>query len=130
MPAETATINNLISDFETKPNLITALASLDLSNWVGELKVANATFNEKYIERTQEFAISNPENIKTKRVVATTAYYALREMLTSQAIVNKNIAPYPKAISEINTLIEQYNSILKLRTTKGGNEDGEEKPTR
>lgn len=51
--AETATLNNLLRDWENKPELAEAIASFNISSWVAEMKTANDVFNAQYLSRTQ-----------------------------------------------------------------------------
>jgi Family of unknown function (DUF6261) len=109
--AETALINNLVTDWETKPELANALATLGLTNWKDELKTANQLFNDRYIARTQDMATASVDNVKTKRLEGNTAYYELRDHINA----NMTLAPSPllvKTTNEINALITQYNQLL------------------
>ncbi len=109
--AETALINNLVTDWETKPELINALATLGLTTWKDELKTANQLFNDRYIARTQDMATASVDNVKTKRLEGNTAYYELRDHINA----NMTLAPSPllvKTTNEINALITQYSQLL------------------
>lgn len=79
--AETATVNNLLRDWENKPDLADAITTFNLTSWVNELKAANEEFNTKYLLRTQEYGDASPETIKTKRDETNIAYYALRDRI-------------------------------------------------
>lgn len=114
--SETAIINNLCSDWENKPALATAINILKLGDWLNRLKSHNEDFNQKYLARTQDYATASPENLKNKRAEAMTAYYDLRKFLEAFSTIQSSPA-YDKAISELNALIEQYNSLLKARAT-------------
>jgi hypothetical protein len=112
--AETALINNLVTDWETKPELANALATLGITSWKDELKTANALFDERYIARTQDMATASPDNLKTKRLEGNTAYYELRDHINA----NMTLAPsllLVKTTNEINALITQYNQLLANR---------------
>lgn len=118
LQAETATVSNMVTDLETRADLIAAITKLGIANWVTELKTANQLFSEKYIARTSELANNNPSTIKQKRIDGNTAFYQLRDMLQSYHVITKGAAPYPKTINEINALIDQYNVILIKRATE------------
>jgi hypothetical protein len=114
--AETALINNLVSDWETKPELIDPLATLALVAWKDELKTANQLFNERYIARTQDMASASADNVKTKRTEGNQAYYELRNHINAYM----TLAASPmlvKATNEINALIVQYNQLLAGRAS-------------
>jgi Family of unknown function (DUF6261) len=118
LQAETATVKSIVTDMETRTDLVAAVSTLSLAPWVAELKTANLLLGDKYIERTTELAGASTDNIKQKRIECNTAYYSLRDMLQSYSIITKGAAPYPKTISEINALIDQYNIIITKRATE------------
>jgi Family of unknown function (DUF6261) len=113
--AETATINNMVSDFETKPELTAAMTALNLTGWKNELKAANTDFSTQYIARTIDLATASPDNLKTKRLEANAAFYDLRNHIDAFATISPS-ALYTKTINEINVLITQYNALLVGRT--------------
>jgi hypothetical protein len=121
LPAETAIIESLVTDLTTKQNFVSAVTELGIADWVDELKTANALLNQKYIDRTVELGNVNPNTIKDKRAVAYEQYYLLRDMLIAQATVQRNATPYPKTLSELNALIDQYNVLLIGRSSTPDN---------
>jgi len=115
--AETATLNNLLRDWENKPELTDAITSFTLNSWVNELKTANEEFNTKYLSRTQEYGDASPETIKTKRDETNTAYYALRDRIDAlHLLVETPPSPYATVINQLNALTDQYNKLLVNRT--------------
>lgn len=115
--AETATINNLLRDWENKPELADAITTFSISAWVNELKIANEEFNTKYLSRTQEYGDASPETIKTKRDETNTAYYALRDRIDAlHLLVETPPSPYATVINQLNALTDQYNKLLINRT--------------
>jgi len=112
--AETASVNGIISDWETKPELTAALATLGITTWAAELKTANQLFNQKYLERTQEYGAANPDTLKAKRDETMVVYYEMRKFLDAYSVI-QNTPAYQKAISELNALIDQYNGLLNGR---------------
>ena len=115
--AETSTIKGIVNDWETKPELTGAIAKLGLTAWVTELKTANLLYEQKYLERTQEYGAANPDTLKSKREEMMTAYYELRKFLDAYSIIQPGAA-YEKTINEINALIDQYNTLLNSRATE------------
>ncbi len=118
LQAETATVTSIVTDMETRTDLVATINTLGLTSWVAELKTANQLLSDKYIERTTELAGANTDTIKQKRIDCNTAYYSLRDMLQSYNTITKGVAPYPKTIGEINALIDQYNNVLAKRATQ------------
>ena len=112
--AETASINGIVSDWETKPELTAALATLGLTEWKNELKTANTTFDQKYLERTQAYGAASPDTLKAKREETVVIYYELKKYLDAYAVI-QNTPVYQKTISELNALIDQYNLLLNSR---------------
>ena len=119
--AETSTINGIVNDWETKPELIAAITKLGLTGWVAELKTANQLFEQKFIQRTQEYGAANPDTLKAKREEAMVAYYELRKFIEANSVVNPSEA-YVKLINELNALIDQYNELLSSRPAESAPE--------
>lgn len=114
--AETATLNNLIRDWEGKPELITAISEFNLGEWMAELKTANEEFNTKYLSRTQEYGDASPETIKLKREEVNVAYYALRDRIDAlHLLVETPPSPYVTIINQLNAFTDQYNALLVNR---------------
>jgi hypothetical protein len=113
-PTESATLDSLTNDWETKPELIAAISQLGLNTWVAELKTANQLFKQKYLERTQEYGAANPETMKAKREETVLAYYELRKFLDANSVLHPS-ETYTKLINELNSLIDQYNVLLNSR---------------
>ncbi len=121
--AETATLNNLIRDWENKPELINAVASFNLSAWINEMKTANDLFNTAYLSRTQEYGDASPETIKSKREEVNAAYYALRDRIDAlHLLVETPPSPYATVINQLNALTDQYNVLLVNRKDIPGND--------
>ena len=115
--AETATLNNLLRDWENKPDLADAITSFNLTSWVNELKTANEEFNTQYLLRTQEYGDASPETIKSKREETNAAYYALRDRIDAlHLLVETPPSPYATVINQLNALTDQYNNLLINRT--------------
>lgn len=115
--AETATLNNIISDWEENGTLEQALASLHLTRWKDYLKEKNTQFSKKYIDRTQEYGQASPENIKLKRHETNEVYYHLKKITEAHAAITPSVS-YEALFNDLNALIGQYVNLLKLRQTK------------
>lgn len=116
--SETATINGILNDWKTRPELQTAIKALQLAPWLAELEAANTEFNTKYLARTQELGAASPDTLKLKRVAVANAYYEMRDYLNSYFTINKGETPFAKATNELNALIAQYNTLLVNRNNK------------
>lgn len=113
-PAETASINGIISDWETKPELAGALVILGVEDWKDELRTANEVFDQKYIERVKEYGAANPDTLKEKREETMNVYSELRKYLDANSVLH-NTPHYEKTMKELNALIGQYNTLLNTR---------------
>ncbi|WP_310560651.1 DUF6261 family protein [Flavobacterium sp.] len=114
--AETATITSLIMDWENKAPLVGAFTTLNLTAWKNELKAANIAFDEKFLDRTQEYGDATPENLKSKREETNVVYYALRDRIDAYHLLAETTpSPYTTVINQLNALIDQYNSLLNNR---------------
>ena len=116
--AETATLTNIINDWENKAELVAALSTLNLTAWKDELKIQNNTFNSVYLDRTQEYGNTTPESLNNKRNETNTVYYALRDRITALDILIEAPAtsPYTTVINQLNALIDQYNNLILNRS--------------
>jgi hypothetical protein len=124
--AETATLNNLLRDWENKPDLADAITTFVLTSWVNELKPANEEFNTKYLLRTQEYGDASPETITNKREETNTAYYALRDRIDAlHLLVETPPSPYATVINQLNALTDQYNKLIVNRTDSSSQETPE-----
>lgn len=116
-PSETAILNNLLRDWESKPELTNAVNLFNIFGWVVEMKTANDEFNTKYLSRTQEYGDANPETIKSKREEVNTEYYALRDRINALHLLIETLpSPYNTVINQLNALTDQYNKLLINRT--------------
>ena len=115
--AETATISNIVNDWENQPKLTQALTTLNLSAWKDELSRVNEEFGTKYLDRTQDYGNATPENLKMKREETNLVYYALRDRINAMdLLVETPPSPYSTVINQLNALIEQYNRLLSEPT--------------
>jgi hypothetical protein len=123
--AETSIIDNLLSDFNNKPEMVAAIAALQLTDWCKELQTANTAFNDAYLQRTQQLGSASPETIFAKRQEANSNYYSLRDFIDSYFIINQGAEPYNQVTNELNALIGQYNTMMagRLGAEKNGEAD-------
>ena len=112
--SKTVSVNQVISDSESKPELASALIILDLETWKDELKSVNQLFEQKYLERTLEYGATNSDILKIKKDETILVYDQLRKYLDANSVLHSN-NNYQKTIKELNTLIEQYNTLLNFR---------------
>lgn len=117
--AETAIIDNLLSDFNNKPEAVAAIGALNLGDWSSELQQANKAFNAAYLQRTQQMGATVKEKLVVKRLETNEAYYKLRSFIDSYFTINEGKDPWAKVTNELNALVDQYNNTLAGRAPDG-----------
>lgn len=115
--AETIDLQNIIVDWRNKPELQKATDILALLDWITELERVNQLFNSKYIARTGSYADQTDETATGKRAEVVEVYEVLYHFLNSYAFLN-DTPVYRTTISQMNTLIDQYSTMLKQRRAK------------
>jgi hypothetical protein len=115
-PTESASIDAIVNGWETKTELTAAITKLGLTTWVAELKAANLLFEQKYLQRTQEYGASNPNTMKEKREETVNAYNELRKFIDANSVLHPSAA-YTKLVNELNALIDQYNTLIATHAT-------------
>lgn len=121
---ETATLNAIIHDLENEH--ADHVSTLGLEEWVSQLKAANQSFNEKYLQRNQATAGNNPGQIATLIQDATAAYRKLQSMFEARHAIaaDESLVSLPQFITcaqEWNNLIKSYNDA----TITGGGSNPE-----
>jgi hypothetical protein len=108
---ETNTLAHLSNDFDTDGPLKEAIKIVNLVEWTAELKIANLSFNEVYLERNKQTG-QNPEGTFTeKKGDGIEIYEALTIAIKSLYVVNGG-SVLSGLIREINTVIAKYNRII------------------
>ena len=125
--AETETVRNLVTDFETDLEVKNSITLLALTDWVAELKDGNTAFNTLYLKRNEE-ALTKPDaSLAEMRKPAMEAYRALAARLNALEI----LVPSPeltKVIGMINELVGKYNQTTSSRSKKADTADSSNTP--
>lgn len=125
---QTNTVNSLVEDLETIENVKDAVAAFGLGIWVTAIKAANDTFNETYLDRTEEIG----ERIDGPLLPYRLAIQEKWEELEKHIMANQVLTPLPKGetlIKSINTLIDEYTVTAKKRRAGGKNNLPSTEPT-
>ena len=118
--AETATITNLINDWENIPELIQAIDKLGLNAWMNELELISTEFGTRYLDRTQDYGNATPETLKLKREETDAVYYALRDRINALHLLVETLSsPYITVINQLNALVQQYNLLVTVPDEPG-----------
>ena len=107
---ETASLKSLIKDFENDTTLTAALTTLNLSAWVAELKTANESFEQKYLERITDNADKKVTAVGEHRPAAITAYQNLVKHIEANAVLNPS-DELTVLINNLEELVGKYNQI-------------------
>lgn len=115
--AETSTINSLVKEWSTNDILKAAVNTLNLGNWVNELKNANDLFNERYLKRVDEKASAPQIKSFDARKKAISAYRKLVQQIEARAVIAED-QTYTGLINNLNALIAKYNIIADSHAEK------------
>lgn len=117
--AQTEAVRSLVEDFETNPNVVSAIAQLQATAWVTELNAANEAFDTMYLERTKETSTKPGQSLSNRRRQAVEVLNTfLATVEATQRIMPK--PGLPELIAQINTLFDEYNQLLATRAGRRG----------
>jgi hypothetical protein len=114
---ETAVINAMLADW-SKGSLLTAVATVNLTEWVTLLQTINAEFDTKYVARSK--TLPQPAEIEAKRANIKLAYDELVKDITAYSRIAADKTPYLQIIKELNGLIDNYNTAANQRLASNG----------
>lgn len=131
LPVQTQTVKQLLLALETKPELVAAVASLNLAEWLAPLKATNLEFEDKYMLRNKEEGEKPDTNFLEQKPLAEEAYLAFQKRLLALNELNPN-PKFDQIIAETNELVSKYNQLVTQRQAankKKRNDKGGDKPT-
>ena len=112
---ETQVLDNLSQRWLSTSELTDALVSLNLFDWVNEIKKQNDLFRANYIDRVDTDASQlDIRAIDLRKQIAKT-YDDLNDLLQAYAIIGDE-PTYGQVINSSNELIGKYNQLLKNRS--------------
>lgn len=126
--AETAVIDSMLADWETDTNLIEAVTTLEIADWITELKVENENFNQRYLARVTETAAGSAESFTEVRGDGTTAYRDLVSHVGAHATLGSNVV-HKDIEKQISVLAKQYNQTVNVRAGSTVDDDTEQDTT-
>jgi Family of unknown function (DUF6261) len=112
--AQSTVLDQLIADWQMKPDLSAATLLLNLGHWITALKKENELVKKALLNRVQEKATDTTDTALELRKKLSTDYRNLVKFAEATLLLN----PSQKGttlINQQNVLIEQYNLILKKR---------------
>lgn len=112
--AETATLKQLLSELQTRPEYQQAVETLQITDVVNEMKQANQAFEKLFVQRLEEsiqsVRISNRELMRG----ATEVYRQLLKHLEAHAILTPS-DKYALLVDHLNENIEHFNELIARR---------------
>lgn len=114
--AETEVIESLVADVAGNAQLAAAADKLLLKSWFEELNTANQLFNNTYLSRTSSYASKPDGNLTELRQDTTKAFNNLVAHITAHQTLTPSDS-YVNLIKEIDTLSEQYNRMVSVRSS-------------
>ena len=120
---ETALLNNMLNDWTINQDLKTAVTDLGLDSWAAHLKLTNSEFEALDLSRSQEMGGKTNKGMQLARAAAMDSYYALRDMFEAQYRANKASGNFPKALADMNGVIDNFNNMLSHNTAKKKDEN-------
>jgi len=92
LQAESATITNMIKDWDASAALTADIELLQLKDWKNYLTSTNNDFIALYNQRTQDYGAEPTDNLLGKRAETNAAYYKLVEMLEARKLTNETVS--------------------------------------
>jgi hypothetical protein len=115
--AETNAITSIVKEFETVQQATDAANTLNISEWVQELKLANLSFNEIFIVRNKDLADQPDQNLKELRTPAMASYNNLINKTEAYFSITDK-AEYKDLLNQINTIVLKYNASVPKQVPK------------
>ncbi len=115
--AETTALNGVLSDMETDGAVVSAVALLDLTPWVAELKQANIEFNRMYLLRNTDLANQPDQNLRDARTEIYPIFDLLMEKTASYYSAFDKVE-YKTIMNQMDELTTKYNESVPKRSPK------------
>jgi hypothetical protein len=116
--AETEVIVSLADDFTTNAAMAAAMQTLNLQDWVDELKNANTAFNDQYINRSRSNAAQPDGDMTEVRQLVTEKYRALADNIFARMVISPSVK-YDNLVKDLNEITAQYNLVITNRSSNG-----------
>ena len=105
---ETVVIRNLCVDLMEKPDMISAIATMNLTDWIAHLNTKNEAFNTLYLQRVDEEASKITVDKRQLISEGIEAYKSLVSLIDAHAILNPSEG-LSELISRLEALATKYN---------------------
>jgi len=115
--------SDLLTDYESKVEVKTAVEALSLKMLFDELNIVNTQFNNLFLQRTEEESAAEKIDSRAVRTETNKILYAFFNALEFCS-AEYNETDYTTPANELNELIDFYKTQLKGRATR--NKAGED----
>ena len=122
---ETTVLRSLIEDWENKADLKAAVTTVNLNDWLQELKTTNEAFAKLYRERVNQDSQNATPPVSNFRPEAIEAYRNLFTHISAHATLSSDPV-YAELLNRIDNLAGKYNQVVNIRT---GSNVSNEPPT-
>ena len=115
--AETERINDLLADYDAKPDVKAAAAALNLTMLFDQLRTVNTQFETLFMQRSEEVAAiekADARAIRTESDKVLTEFFDAMEFCSSEY----ETLDYATPAKEVNDLVAYYKTQLKARATR------------
>jgi len=112
---QTSAVHNVLQDLQGK--YAPDVAKVGLGQWVEELLARNDAFDRLIVERFDEKTLKCDVAVKEARAALDTAYHVITERIAAYALL-EGAAAYEQFIRSLNTIVEEYVSILSRHSSK------------
>lgn len=115
--AETKRINDLLADYDAKPDVQAAATAINLSMLFEQLRSVNTQFGSLFMQRTGEDAAVEKVDARAIRAEADKALIAFFEAFEFCSSEYDTL-DYATPANEVNDLVAYYKTQLKARATR------------
>ncbi len=122
--AESTVLVNIAEDYETEPNLVEALTTIEMTDWATILKNTNEAFRTKYQERITIESAAEKLSFTAVKPQALEVYEKLFKRIEALTELDENNT-YAIVNNELKTLAKRYQQIINTRFANNQEEEQE-----
>ena len=112
LDAQTAATNDIIREFEQRPELAEALTTLNLNNLKNKVAEENAKFHNLMLDRYSETTGRTTHRMKNTRVETDRYYRFIVAELEKQLMLGNTTSEFTKLTADINSAVKRHKDIL------------------
>ncbi|NDP20471.1 MAG: hypothetical protein GZ091_05275 [Paludibacter sp.] len=115
--SETSRVKDMLADYDAKPEVKAAVEALNLTMFFEQLRSVNTTFDELFMQRTEDYATEEEVDNRAIRSDCDKQMVAFFDAI-EYCSKEYDELDYQPLTNEINTHVEYYKTLLKARTTR------------